>query len=118
MVAPTAPPLPATMLVTACTVSLPSAPYRVLFAGHWLNSTPGEGLVLQPPPVDVASGHDQQSVMYPAMTHSRASSDSHPGSQNWRGFGGESMFEWALGLWPFKDTFYTNTSAGLNVHVS
>ncbi len=25
------------------------------------------------------------------------------------------MFEWALGLWPFKDTFYTNTSAGLNL---
>jgi hypothetical protein len=55
------------------------------------------------------------SVMYPTMTHGRASSDSHPDSQNWRGFGGESMFEWALGLWPFKDTFYTNTSAGLNV---
>lgn len=55
------------------------------------------------------------SVMYPAMTHGRASSDSHPDSKNWRGFGGESMFEWAIGLWPFKDTFYTNTSAGLNV---
>jgi hypothetical protein len=42
------------------------------------------------------------SVMYPAMTHGRASSDSHPDDQNWQGFGGESMFEWALGLWPFK----------------
>jgi hypothetical protein len=56
-----------------------------------------------------------QSVMYPAMTHGRGSSDSHPDDQNWRGFGGESMFEWALGLWPFKDTFYTNTSAGHNL---
>ena len=56
-----------------------------------------------------------QSVMYPAMTHGRGSSDSHPNDQNWRGFGGESMFEWALGLWPFKDTFYTNTSRGLNL---
>jgi hypothetical protein len=83
-----------------------------------------------------------QSVMYPAMTHGRGSSDSHPNDQNWKGFGGESMFEWALGLWPFKgecyfplhttvinlllracvgtrviglDTFYTNTSQGLNL---
>ena len=38
------------------------------------------------------------SVMYPAMTHGRASSDSHPDDQNWRGFGGESMFEWGACL--------------------
>ena len=25
------------------------------------------------------------------------------------------MFEWSLGLWPFKDTFYTNTSSGQNL---
>jgi hypothetical protein len=55
------------------------------------------------------------SVQYPAATHARASSDSHPGSDNWRGFGGESMFVWAVGLFPFKDTFYTNTSFGQNL---
>jgi hypothetical protein len=55
------------------------------------------------------------SVRYPAMSHGRASADSHPGSKNFEGFGGESMLEWALGLWPFKDTFYTNTSSGMNL---
>ena len=56
-----------------------------------------------------------QSVMYPAATHARASSDSHPSSDNFQGFAGESMFEWSLGLWPFKDTFYSNaTEATLN----
>lgn len=40
------------------TVTLPSAPYRVLHGGSWLNSTAGGGLVLQPP-AETRSGHDQ-----------------------------------------------------------
>ena len=32
-------------------------------------------------------------------------------SINWKGFGGESTFIWSLGLWPFKDTFYSNSSS-------
>ena len=28
-----------------------------------------------------------------------------------RAFGGESTFIWSLGLWPFKDTFYSNSSS-------
>ena len=51
-----------------------------------------------------------QSVMYPAATHARASSDSHPSTNNFDGFAGESTFEWAVGLWPFKDTFYSNST--------
>ena len=58
------------------------------------------------------------SVADAAMTHGRGSADSHPhGTQyprdNWMGFGGESTLLWALGLWPFKDTFYSNASATL-----
>ena len=58
------------------------------------------------------------SVAYAAMTHGRGSDDSHPHGthyphDNWVGFGGESTFLWALGLWPFKDTFYSNSSATL-----
>jgi hypothetical protein len=64
-----------------------------------------------------------------ASTHARGSDDSHPvgagtadgklgyTSNNWRGFAGESTFLWAVGLWPFKDTFYSNSSATpLNKH--
>jgi hypothetical protein len=58
------------------------------------------------------------SVQYSAMTHGRGSDDSHPHNtsdgfpcDNWRGFGGESTLLWALGLWPFKDTFYSNATA-------
>ena len=31
-------------------------------------------------------------------------------SNNWHGFAAESTFLWAIGLYPFKDTFYTNSS--------
>ena len=51
-----------------------------------------------------------QSVMYPAVTHARASADSHPSGNNFQGFAGESTWLWALGLWPFKDTFYSNAT--------
>ena len=40
-------------------VSLPSAPYRMLHGGRWLNSTAGGGLTLQQPPAETHSGHDQ-----------------------------------------------------------
>ena len=40
-------------------VSLPSAPYRMLHGGHWLNSTAGGGLTLQQPPAETHRGHDQ-----------------------------------------------------------
>ena len=52
-----------------------------------------------------------------ASTHARGSDDSHPVGagtvdghigytfNNWHGFAGESTFIWALGLWPFKDTY-------------
>jgi hypothetical protein len=60
-----------------------------------------------------------------ASTHARGSDDSHPvgagrakwpgtglsfTSNNWHGFAGESTFLWAIGLYPFKDTFYTNST--------
>ena len=51
-----------------------------------------------------------QSVKHPAATHARASADSHPSGNNFVGFAGESTWIWAVGLWPFKDTFYSNTS--------
>ena len=58
------------------------------------------------------------SVNSKAFTHGRGSSDSHTRHNthgfpydNWQGFGGESMFLWAVGLWPFKDTFYSNSSS-------
>jgi hypothetical protein len=38
-------------------VTLPSAPYRVLHGGSWVNSTAGEGLLLQS--TDARTGHDQ-----------------------------------------------------------
>ena len=70
------------------------------------------------------------SVGLAAMTHARGSDDSHPprrpfwngnssgyNGMNWHGFGGESTLLWALGLWPFKDTFYSNSTARVhNVH--
>ena len=58
------------------------------------------------------------SVNLVAVTHGRGSTDSHPRHNahgfpydNWKGFGGESTFLWSLGLWPFKDTFYSNSSS-------
>ena len=54
------------------------------------------------------------SVMNAAMTHGRSSSDSHPNSRNFETFAGSSTFSWAVGLWPFKDTFYTNTSSKMD----
>ena len=51
------------------------------------------------------------STMTPAITHARASPDSHPNSQNYIGFGGVSAWFWAVGIWPFKDVFYTNTTS-------
>jgi len=58
------------------------------------------------------------SVNHVAMTHGRGSTDSHLRHNshgfpfdNWKGFGGESTLLWALGLWPFKDTFYSNSSS-------
>lgn len=59
-----------------------------------------------------------------ASTHARGSDDSHPvgagtskwdgtigfTSNNWHGFAGESTWIWAIGLYPFKDTFYSNSS--------
>ena len=38
-----------------------------------------------------------QSVMFPAVTHARASADSHPSSTNYVGFAGASTWIWALG---------------------
>ena len=58
-----------------------------------------------------------QSVMYKAATHARASADSHPSSTNYVGFAGESTWIWALGLWPFKDTFYSNSSELTQVRI-
>eukprot|EP01050_Picozoa_sp_SAG11_P016190 SAG11_NODE_2180_length_3714_cov_2.273306_2_plen_87_part_00 len=49
-----------------------------------------------------------QSVLHAGATHARASADSHPSGNNYVGFAGESTWIWALGLWPFKDTFYSN----------
>ena len=57
------------------------------------------------------------SVMTPAITHARASPDSHPNNMNFIGFGGESVFQWAIGIWPFKDVFYTNSSGAGAVNV-
>lgn len=52
------------------------------------------------------------SVMAPAITHGRASPDSHPNNKNYVGFGGAAAWQWAIGIWPFKDVFYTNTTSG------
>ena len=49
-------------------------------------------------------------AMTPAITHGRASPDSHPNTQNFVGFSGAATWLWAVGVWPFKDVFYTNTS--------
>jgi sucrose-6-phosphate hydrolase SacC (GH32 family) len=54
------------------------------------------------------------SVMAPAITHARASPDSHPNNENYRGFGGAATWQWAVGIWPFKDVFYTNSSSAIN----
>lgn len=47
----------------ASPVTVHSAPYRVLHGGGWLNSTAGEGLVLQPP-TEIHSGQDQHGAWY------------------------------------------------------
>ena len=50
-------------------------------------------------------------AMTPAITHARGGPDSHPNSRNYIGFGGVSAWLWGVGVWPFKDVFYTNTSS-------
>ena len=57
------------------------------------------------------------SVMTSAITHGRASPDSHPNNQNYIGFGGASTWLWGVGLWPFKDVFYSNTSGAGAINV-
>ena len=58
------------------------------------------------------------SVNLNAVSHGRGSTDSHTRHNshgypydNWKGFGGESTLLWSLGMWPFKDTFYSNSSS-------
>ncbi|KAK3085506.1 hypothetical protein FSP39_004325 [Pinctada imbricata] len=50
--------------------------------------------------------HALQSLTIPTVTQARVSNDYHPGNEQWR-IGISSMFAHALGLAPFKDTFWT-----------
>lgn len=62
------------------------------------------GLTVQycmPLPADVL-----ETVEIPAVTQVRVSGDYHPGNGQWR-IGTTSLLAWALGLAPFKDTFWT-----------
>ncbi|MBV9850127.1 MAG: hypothetical protein JO250_10680 [Armatimonadetes bacterium] len=79
-----------------------------LAAGDWLDNmgraASENGLTIQycmPLPADVL-----QSSEIPAVTQTRVSGDYHPGNGQWR-IGATSLLAWALGLAPFKDTFWT-----------
>ncbi|PVD22557.1 hypothetical protein C0Q70_18373 [Pomacea canaliculata] len=54
------------------------------------------------------SRHVMQSLHNPAVTQVRVSNDYHPGSDQWK-IGVSSIFAHAMGLAPFKDTFWTTT---------
>lgn len=51
--------------------------------------------------------HVLQSVELPAVTNVRASADYHPGNEQWRPLGHTSIFAWAVGLAPSKDSFWS-----------
>ncbi|KAL3880433.1 hypothetical protein ACJMK2_032671 [Sinanodonta woodiana] len=53
--------------------------------------------------------HAMQSLEIPVVTQARVSGDYQPGNDQWR-IGISSMFADALGLAPFKDTFWTTTN--------
>lgn len=59
------------------------------------------------------------SLENPTATHSRAGGDYLPGgaSSQWR-IGVTSIFLWAIGLYPDKDTFYTTTTEVIDDHSS
>ncbi|KAH3797073.1 uncharacterized protein LOC127837128 [Dreissena polymorpha] len=50
--------------------------------------------------------HAMQAVMYAAVTQARASDDYHPGSNQWA-IGISSIFAAAMGVAPYKDTFWS-----------
>lgn len=58
--------------------AVPSAPYRVLYHGRWLNSTQGEGLELQSPAVAL-SGSDQHGDWSERQLHWRLVSNAAAG---------------------------------------
>ncbi|CAH1277104.1 Hypp9481 [Branchiostoma lanceolatum] len=53
--------------------------------------------------------HALQSVQIPAVTQARVSGDYHPGNEQWR-IGIGSIMAHALGVRPFKDTFWSTTN--------
>lgn len=55
------------------------------------------------------SRHMLQSVELPAVTAMRVSGDYEPGLDQWK-IGYASSWAYALGLSPFKDTFWTTTN--------
>ncbi|XP_053380271.1 uncharacterized protein LOC123527425 [Mercenaria mercenaria] len=50
--------------------------------------------------------HAMQSLLYPAVTQARVSNDYHPGDGQWS-IGISSIFAAAMGVAPYKDTFWT-----------
>ncbi|XP_078674668.1 uncharacterized protein LOC144912809 [Branchiostoma floridae x Branchiostoma belcheri] len=53
--------------------------------------------------------HALQSVQIPAVTQARVSADYHPGNEQWR-IGIGSIMAHALGVRPFKDTFWSTSN--------
>ncbi|KAI8505567.1 hypothetical protein Bbelb_167560 [Branchiostoma belcheri] len=53
--------------------------------------------------------HALQSVQIPSVTQARVSSDYHPGNEQWR-IGIGSIMAHALGVRPFKDTFWSTSN--------
>jgi len=53
--------------------------------------------------------HLLQSVEIPSVTHSRASGDYNPGNDQWK-ISHTSLLIWSLGIFPFKDDFWSTGS--------
>lgn len=59
--------------------------------------------------------HAMQSLLYPAVTQARVSNDYNPGGGQWN-IGISSILAAALGIAPFKDTFWTTESQPGNIY--
>ncbi|KAL4218854.1 hypothetical protein ACF0H5_021442 [Mactra antiquata] len=59
--------------------------------------------------------HTMQSLLYPAVTQIRVSNDYNPGGDQWK-IGISSILASALGLAPYKDTFWTTEKQPGNIY--
>ncbi|XP_071115644.1 uncharacterized protein [Haliotis cracherodii] len=96
---------------------VPSLTEDVYLAEMWLNQM-GRGAAKNDLTIQYCMAlcrHALHAISIPVVTQVRASTDYHPGRQQWR-IGVTSLLAWAIGIAPFKDNFWTTTVQPRGLH--